>query len=243
MMTSTDQNMMCTVMSEIANLRSSGLLDGFLSMYGAKIRQDQPDAGERHAGDHRVEHREQFLQTEEVPRRLRRVRRAVGVGLLQQRRVDPHREEEGERSARQRGDELGREQVRPGVHLVDRRRLDVLDGAALDDRQQPLGVTARTGTHGHTACGRAGRHDAGDALLHRDGAPPPESPPSEPSVFAFAALLRSSRCAGMRGIGGGLGGVRAGCGCRRGGSRAAASASAFSAPAGPLEKMLRYFSH
>src|SRR5580765_4465654 len=45
MMTSTDQNMMCTVMIEMANLRSSGLLDGFLSMYGAKIRRIRPTPG------------------------------------------------------------------------------------------------------------------------------------------------------------------------------------------------------
>src|SRR4029079_13426687 len=45
MMTSTDQNMMCTVISEMANLRSSGLLDGFLSMYGAKINTIRPTPG------------------------------------------------------------------------------------------------------------------------------------------------------------------------------------------------------
>src|SRR5580765_43702 len=45
MMTSTDQNMMCTVMIEMANLRSSGLLDGFLSMYGAKISRINPTPG------------------------------------------------------------------------------------------------------------------------------------------------------------------------------------------------------
>src|SRR4026209_2239591 len=45
MMTSTDQNMMCTVMSEMANFRSSGLLDGFLSMNGAKISTINPTPG------------------------------------------------------------------------------------------------------------------------------------------------------------------------------------------------------
>src|SRR5210317_2454469 len=43
--TSTAQNMRCTVMSEVANLRSSGLFDGFLSMYGAKINMMMPTPG------------------------------------------------------------------------------------------------------------------------------------------------------------------------------------------------------
>src|SRR5687767_9987539 len=37
--------MMCTVISDVANLRSSGLLDGFLSMYGAKISTIRPTPG------------------------------------------------------------------------------------------------------------------------------------------------------------------------------------------------------
>src|SRR4051794_6923878 len=37
--------MMCTVISEMANLRSSGLLDGFLSMNGAKISTIRPTPG------------------------------------------------------------------------------------------------------------------------------------------------------------------------------------------------------
>src|ERR1700741_1508723 len=44
-MTSTDQNMMCTVINEIANLRASGLLDGFLSMNGANIKTIRPTPG------------------------------------------------------------------------------------------------------------------------------------------------------------------------------------------------------
>src|SRR3954467_14036328 len=122
----------------------------------SKDQQDQADTGKRDAGDHRVEHRQQFLEAEEVPRGLRGVRRAVGVRLLQQRSVDPHGEEERERSARQRGDELGDEQVRPGVHLVDRRGLHILDRSALDDGQQSLGVTAGAGSHRNATGGRSG---------------------------------------------------------------------------------------
>src|SRR5829696_8060954 len=45
MMTRTAQNMMCTVISDVANLRSSGFCDGFLSMYGAMIKMIRPTPG------------------------------------------------------------------------------------------------------------------------------------------------------------------------------------------------------
>src|SRR5262245_20034828 len=41
--------------------------------------EEQPHSRDRHSGHHRVEHREQFLEAEEVPGRLRRVRRLVEV--------------------------------------------------------------------------------------------------------------------------------------------------------------------
>src|SRR4051794_18426293 len=58
---------------------------------------EQADARDRHARDHRMEHREQLLEAQEVPRRLRRVRRAVDVGERLQRRVHEDRQEERER--------------------------------------------------------------------------------------------------------------------------------------------------
>ena len=112
-----------------------------------------PTPGHRDAGDHRVEHREQFLQAEEVPRRLGRVRCLVGVGQLQQRRIDEHREDEDERGAGEGGDEFGGQEVRPRVDLVDRRRLDVLDRARLDDGEQALGVPTGTSADGYARSG------------------------------------------------------------------------------------------
>ena len=82
MMTSTAQNIRNIVNSEIANLRSSGLLRRVLVDVRREDQQDRAHARDGHAGDHRVEHREQLLQAEEVPRRLRRVRRLVDVGQL-----------------------------------------------------------------------------------------------------------------------------------------------------------------
>ena len=148
-MTSVAQNMMCTVISEVANLRSSGLLDGFLSMYGAKISTIRPTPG---------------IVTPAIigwnivssscrPRKYHGAFDGLGVWLmlavLQQRGVDEDREHEREQQAGERGDELGGQQVRPRVDLVDRLRLDLLDRAALDDGQQALGVPARPGADRH----------------------------------------------------------------------------------------------
>src|SRR3954454_14228023 len=57
---------------------------------------EQAHAGDGHARHHRVEHGEQLLEPQEVPGRLGRVRRAVDVGQLQQRRVHEDGEDEGE---------------------------------------------------------------------------------------------------------------------------------------------------
>ena len=100
-------------------MRSSGLFDGFLSMYGAKISTIRPTPG---------------IVTPAIigwnivssscrPRKYHGAFDGFGVwfgvGQLQQRGVDEDREDERERQAGERGDELGGEQVRPGVHLVD----------------------------------------------------------------------------------------------------------------------------
>ena len=71
----------------------------------------------------------------------------------------------------ERGDELGGEEVRPRVDLVDRGRLDVLDRARLDDGEQPLRVA--TGTcadrDAGAGTGRCG-HDGADLVGHGDRA-------------------------------------------------------------------------
>ena len=118
------------------------------------------EARQCHTSHHGVEHSEQFLQTEEVPRGLGRVRRGVEVCKLEQWCVDEDREDQQERSDGKCGNELDDEQMRPDVDLVDRRRLDVLDRTRLDHREQPLGVTTGAGwrvwcrsSYGTTCCG------------------------------------------------------------------------------------------
>ena len=96
MMTSTAHISMKIVKIAIANFRSFGLVRRVLVDERRQHEQDQRDAGDGHARDHRVEHREQLLETEEVPRRLRRVRRLVDVGEAEQRRAHERRED-GER--------------------------------------------------------------------------------------------------------------------------------------------------
>ena len=118
-MTSTAQNMSWTVKREMANLRSSGLLARVLVDVGRhRIAEQEAMVGMVTPGDHRVEHRQQLLEAQEVPRRLRRVRRLVGVGQLQQRGVDEDREDEQEGRDAQGGHELDQQQVGPDVDLV-----------------------------------------------------------------------------------------------------------------------------
>ena len=145
MMTSTAHIIRNIVIIVMANLRSSGLFDGFLSMYGVIASRPSAMPGKQHARDHRVEHLQQLLQTEEVPRRLRRVRRLVDVGEAEQRRLHQRREDGDERRQREDRRELDHEQVRPDVHLVLGLGARLLDRTGLDDGQQALRVTAGTG--------------------------------------------------------------------------------------------------
>ena len=96
-------------------------------------------------GHHRVPDREELLEAEEVPRRLRRVRRLVEVGLFQQRRPDQRGEDRDQRHEAEHGHELADQQVGPGVDLVLGLGPGLLDGAGLDDGEEPLGVTPGAG--------------------------------------------------------------------------------------------------
>ena len=165
------------------------------------------------------------------PRKYHGAFDGFGVWLVlassQQRGVDEHREDEREREARQRGDELGGEQVRPGVHLVDRCRLDLLDRAALDDGQQALGVPTGAGADGHlTGAGRGG-HDGARTLGEGDGATRRRRLAAGGVVGALGLGLGGARALeevgrdprlGLRRGGGRLGGWR--LGSRRGVGRA-----------------------
>ena len=65
--------------------------------------------------------------------------------------------------------ELDGEQVRPSMHLVDRGRFDVLDGARLDDGQQALGMTTGSGTNWHTTAVRSGSNNRADLVGNSNG--------------------------------------------------------------------------
>ena len=95
-MTSTAHIITKIVKIAIANFRSFGLWDGFLSTNGASMSRISAMPGMGTPAIMRVEHREQFLQPEEVPRCLRRVGRLVEVGEAEQRRRHQRRED-GER--------------------------------------------------------------------------------------------------------------------------------------------------
>ena len=175
----------------IANLRSAGLCEGLLIEVRRDREQAERDARDRDARDHRLEHLQELLQSEEVPRGLRRVRRAVHVGLTQQRRFHQRREDRDERRERQDRRELDREQVRPHVHLVLRFGARLLDRSRLDDRQQSLGVPAGTRARGRR-CGDRGRGGSSRA----SGSPPRPRAASPPAIAALRLRDRSSRCAG-----------------------------------------------
>ena len=87
-----------------------------------------------------IEVGEQLLESEEVPGRFRRVGRLVEVGRLQQRRLEDDREHHQEPGHRQQAGELGDHQVGPGVDLVGRLGLDLLDRLCLDHGEEPLGA-------------------------------------------------------------------------------------------------------
>ena len=143
-------------------------------------------------GDHRVEHREKFPQAEEVPRGLRRVRRLVEVGELQQRSVHEDREDQGERKREQRSAELDHEQVRPGMDLVLRDGLDVLDRTRLHDREQTLSVaTGPVGTEHPTQQQEQQRWSRGD------GSSGGGTAGIAAGGLGLGGLERSSRCAGI----------------------------------------------
>src|SRR5262249_34125103 len=79
---------------------------------------DDDERREHDAGVPRVEEDQHLLQAEEVPRRLRRIRRARGVGRLLERRVDQQRPDQQQEDDDERAEELAAHQERPGVHLV-----------------------------------------------------------------------------------------------------------------------------
>ena len=119
----------------------------------------------------------------------------------------------------QGGHELDHQQVGPGVDLVDRRGLDVLDGAGLDHGEQALGVAAGAGGARHA---------------------PRPAPPCSRGAARRRAPPRGRRRRRRRGRG--LGGRLRSAGGRdaRAPRRSAASAAAASAGARPRPPPLAF---
>ena len=117
----------------------------------SKHQDDQAHTRNCHTCNHRVEHCQQFLQPKKVPRCFRRIRSLIEIRSLQQRRVDKPRKHESERRACKRRDKLDTQQVRPGVHFVDRHCFDILNRARFNNGQQSLRMTTRSGTKRHAA--------------------------------------------------------------------------------------------
>ena len=101
-------------------------------------RADEDERRGQHAGDRRVEVGQQLLETEEVPGRLGDGRRDAAVGELLERGVDEHAHQEQEDRHHPGGEELDRQQVRPGHDRVVRFLLDPHDGVLLDERKQAV---------------------------------------------------------------------------------------------------------
>ena len=101
------------------------------STYGSTSSAITRSVGHDHAADERrVVH--QFLQPEEVPGRLGRVRRARRIGHLLERRHEDERDDVQHDDDAERDQQLAVQQVRPGEHLVVRI-------ARLDGRRRPPG--------------------------------------------------------------------------------------------------------
>ena len=158
---------------------------------------------------------------EEVPRRLRRVRRLVEVGEAEQRRAHQRREDRDARPSRS-GSTANSidEQVRPGVHLVLRLGAGLLDRPRLDDREQPLRVTAGAGGGGRGERGRGGGGRGAGAAAAGDVA----------AAAGRAALRALGPLEQVRGdLGAALGARRPRPACRRGGGRSLGRAAASAA--------------
>ena len=163
-------------MQRDGDLAVTGLVAGVAVHERDRRQAHQDERGDRDAGDHRVEVAQQLLQSQEVPRGLRRVRREVGVGQLAQRRVD-ERGEHGQRHRQdEHGDELFDQQVRPHVDAIALFAFDALDALGRHQgKQAVLLVGALLGGGGHVAGGQGcfphrgrdrGRHHGGGTSCH-----------------------------------------------------------------------------
>ena len=212
--TSTAQYMRNIVIREMANFRSSGLLLGFRSVYGARISPTRAMPGRSTPATIGWNH----LRSSCRPRKYHGALEGFGVWLTlaSSRSGALTNTENTSRNAvhAEGGHELDDEQVRPHVDLVLRQGLDVLDRAGLHHRQEALGVPAgaggercRDGRRGRGHASARGRGDLGGGgvaalRLGLGGLRPLEEVRRD---LALCALLASpgasppaSRCARLR---------------------------------------------
>src|SRR5207302_2636655 len=132
---------------------------------------EQTETGDRDACDLRVEVAQQLLQTEEVPRCLRRVRREARVRQLAERSVFEGREDDEECRHQDQGQELRRKKVRPDVDLIVLPLDGSLDAFGRNDGEQPVDLaTAEAAASAAVAGCRATGcgSDARGPLLRRE---------------------------------------------------------------------------
>jgi hypothetical protein len=97
---------------------------------------DDRDRRHDHPRERRIHVQQQLLEVEEVPRRLRWIRRVIGIRHVLQRRVHQRADHEQPREEEHRRDELDHEQVRPGHRGVLDALVDAHHGVLLDERKQ-----------------------------------------------------------------------------------------------------------
>ncbi len=147
-------------MIEIANLRFSGLFDGFLSMYGARISRMSAKPGSVTPATMGWN----IVSSSCRPRKYHGALDGFGVALKSASSSSGAftKIEKISKNAVTASAATNSTTSRCGhdVDLVDRRRLDVLDRTRLDHREQPLGVTTGAGwrvwcrsSYGTTCCG------------------------------------------------------------------------------------------
>src|SRR4051812_1681972 len=236
MITSVAQNITWIVISEMANLRSSGLLEGFLSRYGAKIRMIRPTPGMVTPATIGWN----MVSSSCRPRKYHGAFDGFGVWLVlascssgaltntEKMNVKARHASEATNSAARRCGQVCTlstgvaltSWIEPLLTTVSRRWVCPPGPAPTGTGPGPVGAVT-------TVPGRSARATAPPAA---EDSPPPAAS-SLPSDLALAARERSSRWAGMRDSA-----PEAGAAGSAGGVAAAAAASAAPASAGFLSR-------
>ena len=139
------------------------------SIYGMAAMNVSQIVGTIDAGEALIHVEQELLQVQQVPRRFRRVGRAVDGRVVLQRRVEERRDrEEPERPDHHR-DEFDDEQMRPHHRRVFDALVDAHDGVLPDESQQPETLSPGCGPRGDDGRVAATRR-VGDRAGWRDAA-------------------------------------------------------------------------